>query len=89
MNSGSQSYRFAAPADKALDVKIQVETLEAGDPILFVAPSENIQVDAEPKILEKPDNNAPILGIVHERSYYEALIKSANTMTLEDILLPK
>ena len=89
LNSGSQSYRFVAPADKALDVKIQVETLEAGDPILFVAPSENIQVDAEPKILEKPDNNAPILGIVHERSYYEALIKSANTMTLEDILLPK
>ena len=89
LKSGNQSYQFAAPPDKAVDVEIQVDTLEAGDPIIFSAESENTQVSVEPIILGNSNDSTPILGVIHKRSYYEALIKSANDINLSDFLPPK
>lgn len=84
--SGNPCYQFVAKSDRAIDVEIQVDTMEAGDSIMLCSTAKGIQASSETLYLDQPNNAIPILGVIHERSYYEALFDAADAIDLRSFL---
>lgn len=80
--SGNPRYQFVAKSDRAIDVEIQVDTMEAGDSITLFSTAKEIKASSETLYLEQANDAVPILGVIHERSYYEALFDLADTIDL-------
>lgn len=86
---GNSCYQIEAPSNSEMDVEIQVDTLEAGDIIVLKTAGRGVEASSETLYLDQSEGNMPILGTIHERSYYEALSNQADAIDLDEFLPSK